>query len=73
MKEYEIPVDSYAAVADIQSYIEAGNYKPALEYISQVKGADCPAICSGTCIRTDDSRKRQHKNMMKTVQKRQHS
>lgn len=45
VKEYEIPVDSYAAVADIQSYIEAGNYKPALEYISQVKGADCPAIC----------------------------
>lgn len=45
VKDYEIPVDSYAAVADIQSYIEAGNYESALEYISQVKGADCPAIC----------------------------
>lgn len=45
VKDYEIPVESYAAVADIQSYIDAGNYEPALEYISQVKGADCPAIC----------------------------
>ncbi|HJA11529.1 MAG TPA: extracellular solute-binding protein [Candidatus Mediterraneibacter merdipullorum] len=45
VKDYEIPVEAYAAVSDIQAYIDAGNYEPALEYISQVKGADCPAIC----------------------------
>lgn len=45
VKDYKMTVDSYDAVSDIQSYIDEGNYKPALEYISQVKGSDCPAIC----------------------------
>lgn len=43
---YEMPDNAYDAVAnDIQTYFESGKNAPALEYISQVKGADCPAIC----------------------------
>ena len=46
VKDYELPENSYDAVAkDIQSYLDAGKSAPALEYISQVKGADCPTIC----------------------------
>ena len=45
VKDYKMAEESYTAVSDIQGYIDAGNYEPALEYVSQVKGADCPAIC----------------------------
>lgn len=46
VKDYEMPDNAYDAVAnDIQAYFESGMNAPALEYISQVKGADCPAIC----------------------------
>ena len=46
VKDYEMPDNAYDAVAnDIQAYFESGKNAPALEYISQVKGADCPAIC----------------------------
>lgn len=46
VKGYELPEVSYAAVAeDIQPYFDAGKTAPALEYISRVKGADCPTIC----------------------------
>ena len=46
IKGYEMPDTAYDAVAnDIQAYFESGKNAPALEYISQVKGADCPAIC----------------------------
>lgn len=46
VKGYELPEESYAAVAeDIQPYFDAGKTAPALEYVSRVKGADCPTIC----------------------------
>lgn len=46
VKGYDLPSESYDAVAqDIQSYLDSGKTAPALEYISQVKGADCPTIC----------------------------
>lgn len=46
IKDYEMPDNAYDAVAnDIQAYFESGKNAPALEYVSQVKGADCPAIC----------------------------
>lgn len=46
VKDYKMPDNAYDAVAnDIQTYFESGKNAPALEYISQVKGADCPAIC----------------------------
>ncbi|WP_346908256.1 ABC transporter substrate-binding protein [Faecalicatena orotica] len=46
VKGYEMPDNAYDPVAnDIQAYFESGKNAPALEYISQVKGADCPAIC----------------------------
>lgn len=46
VKGYELPSESYDAVEqDIQSYLDSGKTAPALEYISQVKGADCPTIC----------------------------
>ena len=46
IQDYELPENAYEAVSqDIQPYVDAGNALPALEYIAQVKGSDCPAIC----------------------------
>lgn len=46
VKDYELPEKSYKAVSnDIQPYFDEGKTAPALEYVSQVKGVDCPAIC----------------------------
>jgi raffinose/stachyose/melibiose transport system substrate-binding protein len=46
IKDYQLPKEAYDAVAiDIQGYFDAGKTGPALEYISRVKGAECPAIC----------------------------
>ncbi len=46
IKNYQLPKEAYDAVAiDIQGYFDAGKIGPALEYISSVKGAECPAIC----------------------------
>ncbi len=46
VKDYELPENGYDAVnKDLQAYVDEGNIAPALEYISPVKGADCPAIC----------------------------
>lgn len=46
IKGYELPENSYQAVAeDMQAYFEAGKTTVALEFLTAVKGSNCPAIC----------------------------
>jgi len=46
VKGYSLPDNAYQAVAkDMQAYFDAGKTGTALEFMTSVKGADCPAIC----------------------------
>lgn len=46
IKGYELPDNSYEAVVnDMQAYFDAGKTAVALEFLTAVKGANCPAIC----------------------------
>lgn len=46
VKDYELPEEAYTAVAeDMQSYFDAGKTGVAAEFLTSVKGADCPTIC----------------------------
>ncbi len=46
IKGYELPDNSYDAVSkDMQAYFDAGKTTVALEFLTAVKGANCPAIC----------------------------
>lgn len=46
IKGYELPENSYKAVAnDMQAYFDAGKTAVALEFLTAVKGSNCPAIC----------------------------
>lgn len=46
VKGYSLPDTAYQAVAkDMQAYFDAGKTGTALEFMTSVKGADCPAIC----------------------------
>lgn len=43
---YELPEDAYEAVkTDMQKYFDEGKTCTALEFMTSVKGANCPAIC----------------------------
>lgn len=46
IKEYQMPDSAYDAIKnDIQKYFNENKVLPAMEYVSPVKGSDCPAIC----------------------------
>ncbi len=46
IKGYSLPDNAYEAVkTDMQAYFDAGKTKVALEFLTSVKGANCPAIC----------------------------
>lgn len=46
IKGYELPENAYDAVKyDMQGYFDAGKTGLALEFLTPVKGANCPAIC----------------------------
>jgi len=46
IKDYELPDDAYEAVAtEMQAYFDAGKTEVAMEFLTSVKGADCPSIC----------------------------
>lgn len=46
IKGYELPDDAYEAVkTDMQAYFDEGKTTTALEFMTSVKGANCPAIC----------------------------
>ena len=46
VKGYKLPDNAYDAVKfDLQQYFDSGKTGLALEFITPVKGADCPAIC----------------------------
>lgn len=46
IKDYELPENAYDAVAtDMQTYFDEGKTKVAMEFLTSVKGSDCPAIC----------------------------
>ncbi|MDD3220019.1 MAG: extracellular solute-binding protein [Lachnospiraceae bacterium] len=43
---YELPDNAYPAVKDdMQAYFDAGKTNVALEFLTAVKGSNCPAIC----------------------------
>ena len=42
---YQLPEDAFDAVKDSQKYIEEGRAVLAIEALSPVKGANCPALC----------------------------
>lgn len=43
---YDLPDNAYLAVReDMQSYFDAGKTNVALEFLTSVKGSNCPAIC----------------------------
>lgn len=46
IKGYTLPDNAYEAVAvEMQSYFDAGKTNVAAEFLTSVKGADCPTIC----------------------------
>lgn len=46
IKGYELPDDAYEAVAeDMQAYFDSGKTEVAMEFLTPVKGSDCPSIC----------------------------
>lgn len=46
IKGYELPEDAYPAVKeDMQKYFDDGKTCTALEFMTSVKGSNCPAIC----------------------------
>lgn len=46
IKGYELPEEAYDAVAtDMQAYFDEGKTEVAMEFLTSVKGSDCPAIC----------------------------
>jgi len=46
IKGYEIPENAYPAVReDMQAYFDAGKTTVALEFLTAVKGSNCPSIC----------------------------
>ncbi|HHV12367.1 MAG TPA: carbohydrate ABC transporter substrate-binding protein [Clostridiales bacterium] len=46
IKGYQLPENSYKAVKeDMQAYFDAGKTNVALEFLTPVKGANCPSIC----------------------------
>jgi raffinose/stachyose/melibiose transport system substrate-binding protein len=46
IKGYSLPDNAYDAVkTDMQAYFDAGKTQVALEFLTSVKGANCPAIC----------------------------
>lgn len=46
IKGYTLPDNAYEAVAtDMQAYFDAGKTNVAAEFLTSVKGADCPTIC----------------------------
>lgn len=45
IKGYEVPDTAYAAVKDMETYFESGKTQVALEFLTAVKGANCPALC----------------------------
>lgn len=46
VKGYSLPDDAMSIVKDdMQAYIDSGKTAPALEYMTAVKGPNCPAIC----------------------------
>lgn len=46
IKDYKLPPKAYDAVADdMQSYFDQGKTNVAMEFLTSVKGSDCPAIC----------------------------
>lgn len=44
VKGYELPEDSYPGVLEMQKYFDNNKAVPALEYLSEVKGANSPEI-----------------------------
>ena len=46
IKGYKLPDNAYEAVAnDMQKYFDEGKTGPALEFITDIKGANCSQIC----------------------------
>lgn len=46
IKDYELPENAYEAVAvDMLAYVDSGNTEVAMEFLTSVKGSDCPTIC----------------------------
>lgn len=46
IKNYELPDNAYPAVKDdMQAYFDTGKTAVALEFLTAVKGSNCPAIC----------------------------
>ena len=46
VKDYELPEQAYDAVKnDLQAYFDDGKTQPAMEFIVDIKGVNCPAIC----------------------------
>ncbi len=46
IKGYSLPDNAYDAVKnDMQAYFDAGKTQVALEFLTSVKGSNCPAIC----------------------------
>ncbi|GKH31919.1 extracellular solute-binding protein [Muricomes sp. OA1] len=46
IKDYELPDSAFSAVKnDMQAYFDSGKTRTALEYMTSVKGANCPQIC----------------------------
>lgn len=46
IKGYELPGEAYTAVSkDMQAYFDAGKTEVAMEFLTSVKGSNCPSIC----------------------------
>lgn len=46
VKGYQLPENAYEAVAnDMQAYFDAGKTEVAMEFLTPVKGSNCPSIC----------------------------
>lgn len=43
---YEPKGESLDLIKEVQAYYTEGNTAPALEYLTPIKGANCPQICS---------------------------